>query len=231
MPLTLEEKTRFHQVLKQTNGDRKLAAEVLGITPEELKDRLHKCPELKEAWCESKTKARTPPSEIETLSREPMDAEARLLTINEIKSAEAMAREESLLREGVSALNLSDRDREMAVSLCSFNKKHFLDSINIISGGVTRMSITVQTKMDDVRYRIAELEKKLDDPETVYEPEFREAITQELRTLYETFTNMGHLATKTFEISQKGMLTQAEIYSKVHGKSQEKKKKAGYAEK
>ncbi len=159
--LSTDLKNRIHRALEQTEGNRRKAAEILGWSYETLKNKIYSCVDLKARWTHSETSETTePPSEVECISPNPLNAV--LLEKQQEMLAEMMRREDEKLRTGLAGLGLDADEVKLAVELQAFNRDHFARSIDIISAGVTRTALKLQTRMDKIAKRVEYVSQQIE---------------------------------------------------------------------
>ena len=119
---------RIHIALEQTGGQRKEAAELLGMSENQLDHWIRKHRELT-----SYAKDATPPSELETLGREPIERTP------EGEIAMAVAKAERQVREGFAAIGVRGEALEQAIAFRNFGKFHFEDMRQYTGGSVAKL--------------------------------------------------------------------------------------------
>ena len=156
MSVTLEQ---IEDAVETTNGDRAEAARILGIDIQEIYDATRNSPKLQAIPKTSRggrpRKLKAPTVE-ETLSAKPnlpasvSEAEARLAT--------AIAEEDAKFRKGISnpAFGLSKEEINFAASIQSFQGRHFINTVSMLSGGMSASAVRVMMKIKELSERLTD---------------------------------------------------------------------------
>lgn len=212
------EQVRINAALEKADGDRNLASVILGISPPELNKKIGRCPDLKILWKENRGVTSAPPTDAQTLHREPAPMPPPMdLTQEETDLLDSTIKEDEMLRDGLEKLNLTTDEAGIAVGLQGFHQKYFIKSINILGASNTVVCLKLQSRMAEIELRIKEVQLKIaENPALitsehgiVYNP--REALVREEKYLYDTYVALGDLVRKMFEISNKAALLQAMV--------------------
>lgn len=140
--------------LEAAGGDRKLAAEALGLTGHELIARIAENQSLKVRWSATPAAAVSP---ADTLHREAV-AEIKELggELVDEKTAKALEREERGLSAGLAGLGLSDKAAKLAMSFHQFQVKNFNRSASIVAGGLIRRYCENEVAIDELWEEVRE---------------------------------------------------------------------------
>lgn len=143
--------------MEKAGGDRKKAAEILGIAIGSLDQRIARHEPLKVKW--GGWSAPSSPPESVTLSRPiiPAIPERQLPVIkdNNEAIAAAMDAEDDRIRQGVQKLGLNDVELNMAMAFQSFQRRHFTTSFDLLGGGITKQFISLCTEIEAINKRLA----------------------------------------------------------------------------
>lgn len=153
MSVTIEQ---IEAAVEATNGDRKQAAEVLGINIQEIYDATRNSPKLR-AMPSGKGRPRRPkkaPTVEETLSARP----DLPVSVSEARLAAAIAEEDAKFRKGISnpAFGLSKEEIDFAASIQSFQGRHFINTVSMLSGGMSASAIRVMIKIQELSKRLTD---------------------------------------------------------------------------
>lgn len=224
-----------HIALKETEGDRAEAAKKLGLTTDQIHDFIANNDELKAlwgkpgAWGNSYGTPQTPeaPGDIASLGRPPIDGPPtghggkildQVLNPPEIPPdekaiAEAMTAETFRLCRGLERIGLTEKEVGEAFGLAEFHGMHFKDSIGIIGGGMTRLSVKYQSVLNTlIQVRLPEIMKGL--AEAGSDPEKRKQWIYEETRLYASLCDIGAECRKIMDVANRGALTQAVVRSR-----------------
>lgn len=161
--MTSARELQINLALEKAGGNRRIAAEILGMKVPALKAAIHANPSLKARWRRVATKDNTVPTPVtpaESLNRigipDPMD-----MSDEEKKAAEALNREDDLLREGLEKLNFTPAEQTLAFEFAAFNNRFFLKSADICMSGITVLGMKLQTEMADRKVRLDEVRSQM----------------------------------------------------------------------
>lgn len=132
-----------NQALLDANGDFLAASASLSVTAECLTDTCKRDGALKKRWIEKPVAP--PPSS--SLSRP-----------DDLSLAEAMQREERVLRAGIGSLTKSERARELAVLCQQFQRQNFGLVMQITGGGITKHFLEVMEEVENITDRLNNLD-------------------------------------------------------------------------
>ena len=164
-PSPIEEKARIHAALEQCSGNRNDAAAMLGLTLQELRNRIVRCPDLRLRWT----------SRVDAACPEPPDDLAAMMMEQPITSqqerlAEVIKQEERRLKDGLVGLKLNERETEMALALQAFNRENFSSQLGIVNSSITRFVIkhaifmeNCEKRLDQVRAVLFQMGQDQDD--------------------------------------------------------------------
>ena len=222
-----------HKALTETQGDRAAAAKLLGWEHSKLQSYVHTTEELSALWNKPGLFSNhagvpdmpTPPSDSDSLDRPPIDGPllgvgSKILpsnvTPNDQILAQAMAVESYRLCRGLERIGLKEKEVGEAFGMSDFNGLHFKDSIGIISGGVTRLSVKYQSAVKTIiELRLPEILEGL--KEAGSDQKQRAPWIAEEALLYKSLIGLGAECRKIMDAANRGALTQAIIRSKHTG--------------
>lgn len=210
-----EDQTHANIALEKCDGDRHTAAAILGIEVKQLNGIVRRCPELKSRW-NNRAQQRETPLAVETLHRPPTELQTPL-SDEEQKLLTSTLKEDELVQDGLLKLNLTEKEAAIAIELQQFHQKHFIKSINIMGASVTRMSLKLQTQLDELDKRLQTVREKLALEPVPYHNEKgfwfdpRAALVEEERSLLGVYVPMTDQIRKMFEVFQRGMILQAMV--------------------
>ncbi len=146
------------QALLDANGNFSAAAAALGLSTERLHELVNADTALRLRW---KDAPKAPPST--SIINRPDD----------VAIAEAMAREEKKLKEGVDGLGLSPRARDLAIACQKFQRHNFSQVIQITGGGITKAFLEALEEVEKINHRLENLDVK-EEQVVAYESILRE---------------------------------------------------------
>ncbi len=129
--LTVEDKRHIHEALTKCQGNRAQAAALLGITKQELKNRIYNNKDLRAAWVTPQVAG---PSHADVT-----DGPDLSVTAPEIVESweQRMAREDAEYSKLMESVGVDPGDVTEAMSLEKFFGRFIGRSLNVIGGGVT----------------------------------------------------------------------------------------------
>ena len=156
--MTTEERQQTHNVLESNQGHRGKTAEALGISTDQLRERINGDVALRLRW--GQFEPVTPPKLVD-LNRDvsllPPGMEVPKSPIKSVVEIETIAaREENTkrLHAGLKSLRLTDNEVDLAVSLKNFQHDHLAATVDILGGGMTRQAIRLMKILDDLIERM-----------------------------------------------------------------------------
>lgn len=251
-----EREVEINLVLEKFGGDRAQAAVALGVTDKALKAALNNNPALKERWRKRTHKESTTPAAAspgESLNRLSVPAQTEM-SEEERKMAEAMMREDDLLREGLEKLNLTEQEQQLAMEYAAFNNKYFVKSADICMSGITVLGMKLQTEAMDRKTRLDEVRGYMRQyftptppepsppvdsanpqvpppapPPTPVLPFSREQLAEEEKTLMTAYDTLCDTANRLANTHLKAMMLQAMVKFRLRNPGAQTK--PGYQEK
>lgn len=153
--LSKEKRDEFNRAMEIAEGNKALAAKILGMDMQAFKNRLYGCPDLRLRWTNPDRNETTPVlSEEQALTREP------LITKEEV-AALSIAEEDKKLKDGLASMGLSNKVCDLALALQKFHGANFTKSIEIASASVTRTGLNMLEQIEYVEERLLFLRKHL----------------------------------------------------------------------
>jgi hypothetical protein len=212
--VTEELKREIHAAMEAAGGKTSVAAEVLGITTEQLSSIIHRHKELKLKWATS-YKETPPPSEAVTIHRPELP-----LTLEEQEIAAAIEKEDLALRRSLKAMGVTDEQARGAAAMSVFQRQHYGSAIAMMGGGILKQFLATQAEA-------AEVAKRLNDPADV---ELRENLPLYI-ALLEHYRGLLDIMNKLYDRANQAALTQAKVRALLGGGNDKgpKRAKPGFA--
>lgn len=215
--VTEELKREIHAAMEAAGGKTSVAAEVLGITTEQLSSIIHRHRDLKLKWATS-YKETPPPSEAVTIHR----PELPPMTLEEQEIAAAIEKEDNALRRSLKAMGVTDEQARGAAAMSVFQKQHYGSAIAMMGGGILKQFLATQAEA-------AAVAKRLNDP--VEEAELKENLPLYI-ALLEHYRGLLDILNKLYDRANQAALTQAKVRALLGSKDGEggpKRAKPGFA--
>jgi hypothetical protein len=150
---------RVNQALVDSGGNVPAAAAALQITEKRLEEIISSDPAIHARWRE-KPKAPAPTSIINR------SEDAAL--------AEAIAREESRLKDDIKGMGLSSRAESLAIACQKFQRRNYNHVVQITSGGIVKTFLEAVEAVEELNGKIAQADELPDDKRVVLESVWRE---------------------------------------------------------
>ena len=203
-----------NEAMIQAGGKVSIAADLLKITKQQLKDRLRFNKNLKAAWWKEK-KVVTAPSEAVTVNRESFDPPAEisdeeLVLKSDEELAAALQREDASIRKGLESMGVKGDELNMAVALKDFAGKHFGTCLQLTGGGITKQFLQVMVQ-------IQKIDERLEDRSG----EFALTLPEEIM-LREDRSRLLMIMSQFSDRVNSSALTQAKIWVMKNGKKNNK---------
>lgn len=161
-----------------------------------------------------------PPDEIDSLGKKNSITALPPVTEEDIRISKVMVDEDRLLRAGLTKLHLTPREQELAYNLQEFHNQQFVPSVNMVGGSVTRVSMILQTQIDEINARLLMVRAKIRAEGIT--PEDRNRCVDEERLLMGYLIDISTELRNTFAIAQNGMLTTAMVHERLRKKKDER---------
>jgi hypothetical protein len=203
------EKARIHAALEKFSGDRVQAAAELGISIQDLKNRIYDCPDLKLRWS-VRVDCSNPPDDISVLSME------QPITTQQERLAKIVQLEDAKLRKGLDELPLTSRERDMAMALQQFHRDNFASQLGIVNAGVTMTILKLITHIESIEARITVVRNYLISLGTSVTDE-RSFFVEEESALAEQYTTAVDQLRKIQAASYEGAKILATIRHRLNG--------------
>lgn len=227
MAIAREDKDRIHLALEKASGNRKIAGIYLGMTADELKSKIHSCPELKARWATSQNEpTQKVPDEVTATNREVIEIKTPTREEVEIAAAQAMAMEAKAMGDDMARLKIPQGALEIAVEMALFNRKHFIRSLDMINGGATRQAALINYHMDsgwkrleEVRAMIAQTASTDEFGQLKLKAELRELLVEEEKSLMLSQATFAKALTESQKMALKVAETLALMRARINGES------------
>jgi hypothetical protein len=126
--------------MTESGGDTEQAAKLIGIERSALQNRLKASRILRERWVDKLTEM---PKTSVAIHRPPLDPPA-----SEEELDAAMSKQDALVRRGIERMGFSGPTLDLAISLQSFQRRHFMSSLDLMGGGLVKQYLDIMVEID-----------------------------------------------------------------------------------
>lgn len=217
----VEEKARIHAALQKFAGDRIQAAAELGMTHQDLKNRIYESPDLKLRWM-PKAEGKVPDDIDAMLMEKP-------LTVMQERLAKVVEADDAKLEHGLNDLPLTPEERANGLALQRFNRDNFASQLGIINSSITTFNIKLMTiigkrmlRLDVVQDTLLSYGNEQNEDRGFWVDEEDKIVNQ--------IINLGHLLRQLQTSSFEGNKTLALIRYKLKNGNKDKKIKPGFTD-
>lgn len=218
--MTPELEAKINAAMETSEGDRRIAAELLGITRIELHNFTHRNPVLRARWVASRAKHSAMPAEASQIHR-PMpvitkpQSESAIAILSDADIAKAIEKEDSLVRNGLDNTGMKPKVRDLAMALQKLQNKHFTRCVEMLGGGITKQFLEIMVEVE-------ELTRRLNDTVAPPTPE-QELLWREDRS------RLLDMMQKFYDRASSAALTQAKVHALKNQGNGRKSGKPGFS--
>lgn len=143
-PTREETAHKLDQCLTELKGDRKLAAEVMGLSTDQVKTLISSVPALRVKWGQGERQI--PETEVEVIDRKPI---APALVRAE-KAAEALVNQEKGMSKSLSKLGFKSHEIEAIQTMEEFAGQQFDRTLSILHGALLKSSMRLSLMAEHI---------------------------------------------------------------------------------
>lgn len=152
---TTEEVERVtHLAMEQAGGKSSVAAKLLGLTSNQITDRIRGNKNLNSRWGKTKKDPQAP-GEAVTIHRTPPADDGDIVLQTEQEIAEALKKEDAAVKRGLDNMGLPEKVQKLGLALRAFQGQHFKSSLQMVGGGITMQFLSVMAEIQAIDERLA----------------------------------------------------------------------------
>lgn len=144
-PTRDEQAHKLDQVLVETNGDRKLAAEVMGLKPEQVRNLITNTPALRVRW--GGGERQVPETEVEVIDRKPIAAPL----VRTEQAALALTNQEKSMAKNLRKLGFKSHEIESIQTMEEFAGQQFEQTLAALHGALIKSSMRLALMADHIQ--------------------------------------------------------------------------------